>query len=152
MDEGDKKLLDDIKTYGWHILKVFDENGEMPDFAYSVGAYHSFNQPEIILCGLELDDMHKIINEVVEAMKAGKQILADTPYPDFLDGYDCVFRPVKKSHYEEYLGYANWFYKGEDFPALQCFWPDRNGHYPWEENFAQGLIDFQPRLYEDENV
>jgi hypothetical protein len=152
MDKGDKKLLEDIKTHGWHVLKVFDENGALPNFAYSVGAYHSFNQPEIILFGLGLDDMHEILNEVVEAMKAGKRILPDKGYSDFLDGYDCVFRSVKRSRYEEYLGYANWFYKGRDFPALQLFWPDRNGYYPWEEGFSKTLIDLQPLLYQDESA
>ena len=37
MDNADKKLLDDINTHGWHVLKVFDEAGQLPDFAYSIG-------------------------------------------------------------------------------------------------------------------
>ena len=93
--------------------------------------------------------MHTIINDIVEAMKAGKTLIPDKPYSDFFGGCDCMFRPVKKKHYGEYLGYGEWFYKGEDFPALQCFWPDKEGRYPWEKRFVEDLIEFQPLLYED---
>jgi hypothetical protein len=28
-----------------------------------------------------------------------------------------------------------WFYEGVDFPALQMFWPDREGRFPWDKGF-----------------
>ena len=147
MDKKDKKIQDVIKTVGWYVFKVFDEKGQLPDFAYSVGAFYSYQQPEIIIYGLDLDDMHNIINDIVGAMKDGKKIRVNKPYDDFLVNYDCLFRRVRKKHYREHFGYGRWFYQGNNFPALQCFWPDANGVYPWQEGCAQYVIDCQPLLF-----
>ena len=50
----DKKLLDDVETYGWHVIKVMaDETG--PGFGYSVGFFRTFGHPEAIIIGLGLD-------------------------------------------------------------------------------------------------
>ena len=35
----------DIQSYGLHILKVTGDE-EWPEFAYTVGLFHSFNHPE----------------------------------------------------------------------------------------------------------
>lgn len=149
MDEGDKQVHEDINTYGWHVVKVFDPNGELPNFAYSIGAYHSYQQPEVIMFGLDLDDLHAIINDIVGAMKSGKTITTNKPYEEFLDGYACTFRPVINKHYDEHFGYALWYYKNSDFPALQCFWPDRNGLYPWDRNCNPAVTQLQPLLYQE---
>ncbi len=147
MDKGDKQLLDDIATYGWHVLKVFDENNKLPDFAYSVGAYHSFQQPEIILFGLDPDEMHIIINDIVQSLKEGKKIKINQPYTEYFANCNCIFRRVRKAHYDEYFGYGQWFYKNKNFPVLQCFWPDRNGKYAWERNCLKAVKERQPLLF-----
>jgi hypothetical protein len=149
MDEGDNQVHEDINTYGWHVVKVFDPTSELPNFAYSIGAYHSYQQPEIIMFGLDLDDLHTIINDIVGAMKSGKPIITNNPYEEFLDGYACIFRPVIHKHYDGHFGYALWCYKDSDFPALQCFWPDRNGLYPWEPNCNPAVAQLQPLLYQE---
>ncbi|MBC7933684.1 MAG: DUF4262 domain-containing protein [Rubrivivax sp.] len=61
MDASDKKLLSDIKTYGWHILKITPDE-ESPGFAFSVGLFHSYSHPEIVMFGLNLDTLHEFIN------------------------------------------------------------------------------------------
>jgi len=41
-----------------------------------------------------------------------------------------------------------WFYESDDFPVGQCFWPGKNGYYPWEEACPPSIVELQPLLYE----
>lgn len=53
---------------------------------------------------------------------------------------------VQKEHYHEHFGYANWFYKSEEFPVLQCVFPTVQGVFPWDPDATQDFIDYQPLL------
>lgn len=64
-----------------------------------------------------------------------------------LEGYDCVLRPVARRHYPDRFGYARWDYKGDGFPVMQCFWPDRAGRFPLGPPRSDpGLHGLQPDL------
>jgi hypothetical protein len=52
--------------------------------------------------------------------------------------------------YGPFTGYATWFYKRMDYPVLQCFWPDFDSHYPWEQDFNQDLLWAQPLLFKED--
>ncbi len=146
-NSADSNLLKYINTYGWGVIKVGDPDQEQPNFAYSVGVWHSFKQPEIIMLGLDLNTMHVVINDIVESMNNGKVIVPGQLYPDFLQDYDCVFREVTDENREEYFVRAQWFYESIDFPALQCFWPDNNRRYPWDNDYDKELFGCQPLLF-----
>jgi hypothetical protein len=64
---GDRKLLADVKKFGWHVIKVAADD-EGPAFAYSIGLYHSLQHPEIVTFGLDVTDMHRMINSIGEAV------------------------------------------------------------------------------------
>lgn len=48
--------------------------------------------------------------------------------------------------YQDYFGYALWFYEGPNFPMLQCVWPDQNNRFPWDSEFDAQMVDNQPVL------
>lgn len=145
MDPGEQQLLSDIERYGWHILLIpEDEVG--PAFAYSIGIYKTLGQPEIVVFGLPLDTMRAVINLIGELARSGAPIRDLETSPDVLEGVDVRFRPFAKKHYHEYLGYARWFYNGDNFPTVQCVWPDKKGNYPWDEAAPQWLRERQPLL------
>ena len=52
MNSPDKRVLADIREYGWHVVKVFSRHGG-PDFAYSIGIFETFVHPEILIVGLD---------------------------------------------------------------------------------------------------
>jgi len=81
-----------------------------------------------------------------DVLRNGSQFEAGKEYPELLEGFRCAFRKVSKRHYEEYLGYAMWFYKGDEFPVLQCVWPTTKGYFPWDRKYPKDLIDWQPLL------
>ena len=130
MNSGDAQVHADIATYGWHVVKVL-EDAEGPGFAFTIGLYRRFEHPELIVVGLPPDTMHRLLNVAGEAVRSGQVYVAGQAYDDLLEAYSCTFRPVPVRQYEPYLGYARWYYRGDDFPTLQLVWPDREHRYPW---------------------
>jgi hypothetical protein len=142
---GDQKLLNDIEEYGWHVVKVMgDEVG--PGFGYSVGLYKSFGHPEIIIIGLKLDLILSIINRIGEDIRSGKIFDPGQYYKGLIEGVDCYFTRVEKKYYDEYVGYAKWYYKGPNFPLIQCVYPTIKGTYPWEKTWPKEIERLQPIL------
>jgi len=145
LTDVDKQVLSDIEQYGLHIVHVLaDDKG--PGFGFSIGLFHNFKHPEIIFIGLQQELIHSLINDIGEAIKKGKRFDPFTYSPDILEGFECYFIPVDKANYADYLGYAHWFYKGNDFPVLQCIYPTTKGVYPWQEGWPERLKQTQPIL------
>jgi hypothetical protein len=131
-DHREKKVLDDVARYGWHILVVMSAADDAPWFAYTIGLYESFGHPEIITFGLAHPLMARLLNFVGQEAKAGREQAAGTRVSGLLDGLDCTFATFPRSEYHARLGYALWYYDSSQFPVLQLFWPDRDGRFPWD--------------------
>lgn len=67
-DACDAKLLDDVASHGWHVVQVFEDSGA-PQFAFTVGLYYQFLQPEVLIMGLDLTISAKILNGIGEAIR-----------------------------------------------------------------------------------
>ena len=146
---NDEKLLSDVAEYGWHVVNVLDME-ETPGWAYSVGLYKNFKHPEIVVFGLDHEVMHILINIVGEAVRGGKRFEVDVLYPDLIEVYSCTFKEVNRVWYEDFLGYASWFYDGEIYPVLQCIWPDKNNLFPWDADFNPNWVWAQPLLFHED--
>ncbi len=147
LSSSDKKILDDIKKYGWHVIKVL-EGEDGPGFGYSIGLYKTFGHPEIIIIELKLDLIHNLINDIGEQIKNGKAFNTENFYSDLIEGFDCYFALVDKKFYEQYIGNALWFYNNEEFPLIQCIYPTVNGIYPWEKDWPDNIKNLQTLLGE----
>jgi len=145
-DEHDEQVLRDVRDPGWHVVQVGSED-ESPPWAFTIGLFHNFGHPELVLFGLPHDTAHVLLNLAGHAVKAGRRFETDTPYGDFLEGYDCILRAADRGWYSAFVGYAGWFYQGESFPLLQLFWPDRDGVMPWEPRATAWQRANQPLLY-----
>ncbi|HEU4391140.1 MAG TPA: DUF4262 domain-containing protein [Blastocatellia bacterium] len=143
---SEQKLLDDVAEYGWHVMKVLDQDGA-PGWAYSIGLYRNFAHPEILVFGLDIDLMHAMINSIGEEARSGRTFGVDLKYPGLIEAYSCTFKMVDPVWYEVFLGFATWFYHGSRFPVLQCFWPDFDANFPWEPDFSEELRRAQPMLF-----
>jgi hypothetical protein len=149
-DDHDRKLLADVRQHGWHVIGV-EADAEGPGFAYTIGLFHTFHQPEVIIFGLDVKVMHRILNVIGEQIRKDNHIEHLDEADDVLDGYNVCFRRVETRHYREYLGYALWLYQGDQFPALQCIWPDSQHRYPWHPDFHPGLACLQPLLSDEKS-
>jgi len=148
MNKGEEKALKDIGEYGCHILHVMEEDGH-PRFSYSIGVEKTSGQPEIIVTGLKQELAHWIINEYNSRIKKGEVFMPGKFYKGFLDGFEVTFKEVQKKHYSEYLGWAKWLYRGDDFRVLQLIYPSAAGVWPWAENAPDDFKWFIPKLYEN---
>jgi Domain of unknown function (DUF4262) len=124
-DLGDAKFLEIIEKFGWHVMSVCprkDSIDQQEWFSYSTGLFAQFQRPEIILFGLAANTGSRIINEIGNAVKVGREFELDADYTDiFADAVKCRFRCVQASRYSEYVCWSTWFYEGDEFPVWQCF-------------------------------
>src|SRR5262245_42981187 len=135
----------DVKKYGFSVVRVYRDE-DSPDFAFSMGLYHTYKHTELFVCGLAQDLNGWVINELAERIGDGEKCEVDRLYDGLLEGYQCTFRNVPKGCYPDYFGYTRAFYKGDDFPALQLVWPDKENKWPWEIDFNHQWIWSQPLL------
>jgi hypothetical protein len=105
----DVKVLEDIQRVGWHVTGVFarkDEDG--PEWAFSVGLFHSFGHPEVIIFGLPLERCVDIVNVIGKEVKAGKRFEPGY-YADILqDLFKCAFQAVDRQHYRDHVSVPEW--------------------------------------------
>jgi len=148
-EPGEEKLLSDVSVYGWHMLTIpTDEHG--PGFTYTVGLFHSYSHPEVIVFGLPNKLMQRVLDVIATLVKGGRVFLPGDQTDEILEDYACAFRTVLPKHYQDHFGYAMWFYRTKgvaQFPALQCLWPDKAHQFPWELGCDSAIRALQPPLY-----
>ncbi|WP_184544752.1 DUF4262 domain-containing protein [Mucilaginibacter sp. FT3.2] len=141
----DTKLENDITKFGLQVMYVMeDETG--PGFSYSIGLFETYQHPEIIIIGLKQQLAHTLINNMAHDIKNGKFFSQLKYESDILNGFNCYIIEVKKSNYDSYVGQAQRYYKGDDFPLLQCIYPTIKGIYPWQDEWPESIKDLQPIL------
>jgi uncharacterized protein DUF4262 len=137
-------------TVGEHGWAVSGRHGDKaaPPWAYSVGMWVSCQTPELVLCGLPVDNGAAIINAIGARIADG----ADYSPGDLLDDIcpaPLALRPVESSwrKTDGLLGISNSFYGMVRPPYLQVVWSDRNGNFPWDQGFELELDRMQPLLW-----
>jgi len=94
----------DVERFGFAVVCVYgDDDG--PEFAFSMGLYHTFKHPEIIVFGLSFDLARWVIRELAQRIDDGEKCEVDRLYDGLLEGYQCTFRNVPKDSYPDYFGY-----------------------------------------------
>jgi hypothetical protein len=145
-DERDDQVVNDIANFGWHVVHI-EPTKDAPAWSFTIGLFHTFMHPEVLMFGLDHELSHRVINGICERIKAGNRMEAELEYPDILAKVRCIFKAVHRDWYKWVLGYARWFYESDEFPVLQCVWPDKQQHYPWEPAFKAEWVWAQPLLF-----
>jgi hypothetical protein len=144
----EESIIQKIKDYGYFVA-LFNEEGRLPAFAYTIGLYETYDHPEIICFGLDLDTLKEIIDSACARIKSGEKFYPQTVYSGIVNNYGVEFLEVDKSFFHDYLGYASWYYDYMPFPCIQLVWCDAAGIFPWEEGFNEKLNFKQPLLDRD---
>jgi hypothetical protein len=153
LNPSDQKVLDDVKEHGCHITLVFDDEGELPHFAYSTGFPISVGQPEVIVYGLDDLVMHYMINELHAQCSRGLTLTDGAEIHGLIEGHKCVARRVTNpDEIDEYFGVARWYHRSQHGAELvetfQIVWPGaQQGLFPWEPGCHEAVIERQPALY-----
>jgi hypothetical protein len=141
----DDKLISDIEKFGFAVI-IIEATSYLPSFGYTVGLLAKYNHPELIAFGLSTKTLHAILNIGGEMIREGQALSPDTCYSDFFENSETKFLQVDPRNTRDYFGYAIWFNKRTEFPSLQLAWTDRQGRYPWEDDFENDLKGKQPLL------
>lgn len=148
-DQGEQKLLDDIQKFGWHCMNVFGDDKHEP-FSYTIGFFQTYGQPELLIYGLPREIAHAVLTIAADAAAKGSPFNLNEPTDEFLKGYSCVFVPVPLSEYAEHVGFARWYYQGDQFPVQQIIWPSNSGQFPWHADATASFRSKQPVLGQHE--
>jgi hypothetical protein len=142
---AEDKCLADIAEHGLHVLRVFGDD-EWPGFVYSVGLYHNFQIPEIIIVGLKPDLSHVLLNEIAKRARQGERFQLGDTIHGLLDDFSLMLRPVRDELIEPHFGWDLWYYKDQVFPTAQLVWPTTSGIWPWDPRASEEFRARQPVL------
>lgn len=143
--KSEQKVIDDIAQYGWHCVNIMAE-GEHVEYSFTVGLFQSYGHPELIIFGLPSNVSHQILAIAADAAKARSPLDLARPTDALLNNHSCCFVEVPFSEYRDHVGYARWYYQGDNFPLYQIVWPSRSGLFPWHHQATAEFRDAQPVL------
>src|SRR5215472_13108340 len=90
-DADDLRLIKNVIECGCHIIAVEKEIGH-PGFAYSIGLYVNYLQPEVIIVEMDRAAAGRAINRVGAHLKNGGTLQCGEPYNGFHDSVPLMFR------------------------------------------------------------
>jgi Domain of unknown function (DUF4262) len=135
-----------VGEYGWAISGRHGDR-HTPPWAYSVGLWLSAQVPELVICGLPVENGAAIINAIGARLAEGAEFTPDDMLVDACPAA-LTFRPVDVSWRKGGL-----FPTSDDFygmvrpPYLQVVWSDREGRFPGEAGFSEAFEPMQPLLW-----
>jgi hypothetical protein len=140
------KVVENIEKYGSHVVQISLSNF-VPGWSFTIGLYELLRQPEVIVIGLKPDLAISVLNEIARRMREGR-FQPETRASDLMGNVECEFRLIERKWLRQTMGYAVWFYGDDNFPAIQCIYPDMNNKLPWEQGFDKSWRDRQPLLFD----
>lgn len=145
---SDHDIQDDVDNYGWSMLSIYDHE---PPFRYTVGLMRTFHQPEFIVFGLDADVSYELLKSLIEGLTSGRSFNArnilEIRLPDAK--FKLSFRLVHVTQHPLYLGYAMGFCRNNslgELSAIQVFWADLRGKFPFDAGCDLEVYQRQPRL------
>lgn len=145
LSEEDKRTISHVEEFGCSVVSVARTKYGL-GWSYTVGVFDTSGKPEIITVGLLPEMAHFALNEAAKLQRAGVD-LTKGRHCDLIAQVDCEFRPVDPKWVEHPMGWAVWYYDGEDFPVLQAVYPDQKNRFPEDEGFDKAFE--QPLMQPD---
>ena len=136
-----------VSDHGWAISGRHGDQAA-PPWAYTVGMWLTCRAPELVLCGLPVENAAAIINVIGERSADGADFGPDDVLRDVCPA-PLTFRPVDPSWRETdgLLPISDSFYGMVRPPYLQVLWSDRNDRFPGEHGFQREFDRLQPLLW-----
>jgi hypothetical protein len=145
----DEETAEVVRKHGWCALSISDHE---PPFLYSAGLMQTCDHPELIVFGLDPEDAHALLSALVCAIRAGQSFSKPGVYTLHIGGADhrVGCRCVDPTQHPLYLGFAMGYcrYTGHagELEAVQAFWADSAGKFPFEIGCDLDVFRLQPRL------
>jgi len=147
-----------IEHRGYTVMTVSPDGGDeaLRWFAYTVGLWPARQWPELIVFGLDHDDMARLLTAAVTQVEAWETAPKDgMEIPAVAGGASLKLRRLDPRFYPEHLGWANWYAaeRGLAPPAgLQVLWPDEHGRFPDERLCDEAVVVRQTPVSDGKQV
>jgi hypothetical protein len=145
----DARVRSDIARFGWHLVMI-PPTTEATGWVHTIGLHERFGHAELIVFGNDFSVLSPLLNAVGERVRAGARFDAGAELRGVIEGLPLAFRAVESKWIDAFLGNAAWHYQRETIPALQIFWPDPQGCFPWQPESDASWREDQPLLFERE--
>jgi phage terminase large subunit-like protein len=119
-----------IAKLGFTVQAVLGDE-ETPPYVYTIGLSRSLKHPEVFLVGMHPQHAMGMISDIVSMIKDGSRFDQPVFAAGIIPGYEIPFRPIAE---EDVLDHsAMGLELIGPFDAVQMFYPDHDGHVPWED-------------------
>ena len=145
----EEEIAEVVQTHGWYAANV---NDHQPPFLYTIGLMQTVDHPEFIMFGLDVADAHALFSELVREIHRGRRFDVPGVQTTVIRSVEhrVGFRRVHPSQHPLYLGFAMGYCRhigrAGGLEAMQSFWPDATGRFPFEASCDLEVHRLQPRL------
>jgi hypothetical protein len=145
----DEEIAEVVRKHGWFAASISDHK---PPFLYTIGLMETCRHPEFVIFGLESDHAHALFSALIRDIRAGGSYAEPGVYTVNVGGdeHRVGFRRVHPTQHPLYLGFAMGFMTNSgrigELEAMQVFWPDSAGKFPFEAGCDLAGYELQPRL------
>lgn len=146
-----KGIISIVRGHGVHVMTV-RQYKKTPMIFSTLGLFHSYQHPELVIIGLDVEVAHEILRKAHAFIKNGASI---SPWTNqhFIPCTTLKAVPIHAGNYSRFLRHGMWLYRSlgrsrpDPFPAIQILWPDAiNDDFPWDESFDVDLSHEQKLL------
>jgi len=145
----DELFAEDVRAYGWSMASVSDHK---PPFQYTIGLMETLHHPEFIIFGLDSEEANALFSGLVRDIQTGRSFTDAAVHKVNLGGkeHQVGLRRVHPTQHPLYLGFAMGFLTNigriGELEAMQVFWPDKAGTFPFDVGCDLAVYELQPRL------
>lgn len=143
------RIAEVVREHGWFAASI---NDHQPPFLYSIGLMQTCGHPEFIVFGLESSAAHALLSALLQHIRAGQSYAKPGICEVSVGGEEhrVGFRCVHPTQHPLYLGFAMGYCRhigrmGE-LQAMQVYWPDSQGRFPFDVGCDLAVHQLQPRL------
>ena len=145
----EEEIAQVVREHGWYAVSIA---AHKPPFVYTVGLMQTGKHPEFIVFGLDASNAHALFSGLIEAIRADRSFTEPQVATVNIGGDDhrVGFRRVHPTQHPLYIGAAMGYCRHLGRPgqleAVQVYWPDDQGRFPFEVGCDWAVSELQPRL------
>lgn len=145
----DEEIAEIVREHGWYAANVNDAD---PPFLYTIGLMETCKHPELIIFGLDAGNAHALFSGLIADIRHGTRYSENGVHTVNLNGdkHQVGIRRVHPTQHPLYLGFAMGFLTNigriGELEAIQVFWPDSRGKFPFDVGCDLAVFNLQPRL------
>lgn len=119
-----QKIANNVLTRGYHLINVLgDARTEQPTVTYSVGLFHTFRHPEIVMFGIAKELSNVVLDTLIKnlVIEQKQNFIAGETYRG-LTNRPAEFTIIPQNLVDAHLTGCRWFYSNNEFPVFECIW------------------------------